>query len=259
MTLLLLLAACSTEPANAPATPAATPPPPAAVAAPPAVADHEHTAPPHGGEMRTVGPIHVEAKFVDAGVMVWILDHEMKPVEPVPYVGTATVQGPSRTQTVPLAVMGDHLHASAPLQAGKPATAVLSLPVEGQMRSLSFSTTAIGKLEAHDHATLHGGVVSMWGEVHVEYAPQGDEYRFYISDADRVKATIGVTGTVTDGDRTIPLAFDPELGVLHAKGEGVGTRPVLIAATVGPKSFELGFAPVSAAAGDDHAEGGHAH
>lgn len=246
----LLLFACSPESAPVPA------PSPAPVAAPPTATGsaqhdatpHTHTAP-HGGDVKSVGSVHLEAKFMPEGVLVWVTDKDEKPLDTSAFAGaTAIVKGTGAPESMTFTPMGEHLHAVATLEHGAPATAVVTITVDGKAESVQFSTPAVGMAE-HEHTSLHGGVVSMWGDYHVEYAPKDGEYRFFMSDAKRQAVDTGVSGSVKDGDEVIPLEFDATNAVLHAKGEGAGTRPVMLDAQVGETSFSLGFNPAGATAG----------
>ena len=239
--LLLALSACSTP------IPIPEPPPPSPSKAPAAEAHfhgeeaHAHTAP-HGGEVKTMANIHVEALFAAAGVLVYVADIDGKALDPTPFAGTALIQGPNGVTKADLTPMGEHLHAIAELEAGKPASVVVTLPVNGRMESAQFSVEAVGLAE-HDHTSLHGGAVSMWGDVHVEYVAQDDELRFYISDARRGAVTAGVSGSAKDGDTVVPLVFDAGTGALSEKSSGAGTRPVMLDAKVGESTFSLLFNP----------------
>ncbi|MFZ5477612.1 MAG: hypothetical protein ACOZNI_12620 [Myxococcota bacterium] len=252
-----LLAACSNEPATPPAP--AEAPPPAAPTAPAPAADHAtphaHAAP-HGGEVKSVASVHLEAKFMPEGLLVWVTDKDEKALDTAAYAGaTAVLKGDGAPQTVTFTPMGEHLHAQATLTHGAPASAVVTITVDGKPQSVQFSTPAVGMAE-HEHTSVHGGVVSMWGDYHVEYAPKDGEYRFYMTDAKRQSVTTDVTGSVKDGDKTIPLELDAATGMLHGKGEGAGTRPVMLEAKVGDKAFSLGF---DAAGGSGHHTEGSAH
>lgn len=194
-----------------------------------------------GGAVQMIGNLHVEAVFAPSGLMVWLRDEKEQPLDPTPFTGTAVIQRASGTETVSLLPMGNqHLHAELPLELGKPASAVVTLTVDGKPSALIFRTEAVG-MAAHDHSSLHGGVVSMWGDAHVEYVAKDGEYRFYLSDAHRVPLTSGVSGSVKDGDKEIPLVFDASTGLLHGPGEGAGSRPVMLEATLDGKAFSLGF------------------
>jgi hypothetical protein len=141
--------------------------------------------------------------------------------------------------------MGDHLHAAVKLEHGKPATAVLTLTREGKVESVQFDVAAVGLAE-HDHTSLHGGQVGMWGDFHLEYAPADGEHRVWISDARRVPVTAGASGSLKDGDTVVPLTFDPATGLLSGRAEGAGTRPVMVDVKVGETSFSLAFNAVAA-------------
>lgn len=258
---LLLLAACSTEPVVAPVAPAAAP---SATTAGAGHADAAHAhASPHGGEVKAVGTRHVEALFMPGGIMFWLYDSEDKPLPIDGFTGSAVVKGPGGVETVTLTPMGDHLHAMVKLTQGQPATAVLTLTSAGKAESVSFETSGVGLAE-HDHTSLHGGQVSMWGDYHLEYAPKDGEHRVWVTDANRVAVT-GVTGSLKDGDTVVPLTFDAATGVLSGKANGAGSRPVMVDVKVGETSFSLGFdsaatAPAPApAAGHEHGAAGHEH
>jgi hypothetical protein len=249
--ILAFLFACGSEPAAPRAAEAPAPAPASHEATP-----HTHTAP-HGGDVKTAGSVHLEAKFMPDGVLVWVSDKDEKPLDTSAFAGaTAVVKGEGAPQSVTMTPMGEHLHAQVPLENGKPASAVVTLVVDGKPESVSFSTTAVGMAE-HEHTALHGGAVSMWGDYHVEYAPKDDEYRFFVSDAKRQTVTAGVSGAVKDGETTLPLEFDATTGLLHAKAEGAGTRPVTLDAKVGETAFTLGFP--AAGGGHAHEGGEHAH
>ncbi len=263
---ILVLAACSNEPAApgaaapAPAAPAApAPAAPAPASGDHAAGDHAHASP-HGGEVKTVGERHVEARFMPGGVMFWISDANQKELPVDGFTGTAVIKGPQGVETVQLASMGDHLHAVAKLAQGDTASVVLTLTHGGKAESVSFESTSVGLAE-HDHTSLHGGQVSMWGDYHLEYAPKDGEHRVWVTDAKRAAVTGAVSGSLKDGDTVVPLTFDPATGLLAGKGEGAGTRPVTVDVKVGETSFSLGFNAPSAApaGGHDHGAGGHDH
>lgn len=258
---LVLAAACSSEP-TAPVQ-APTPPPPASTA-PETTGhgggDHAHASP-HGGEVKTVGERHVEALFMPDGLMFWISDSAQKALPTEGFTGSVVVKGPSGVETVTVAPMGDHLHAAAKLAQGEAASAVLTLTFGGKAESVSFETASVG-LKEHDHASLHGGQVGMWGDYHLEYAPSDGEHRVWVTDANRVKVA-GVTGSLKDGDTVVPLSFDEAAGVLSGKNAGAGSRPVMVDVKVGETSFSLGFnavvEPAPPAHGHEHGAHGHEH
>ncbi len=244
-TLLFAMSACSSPPAEAPitpippVTPIASPPPTAeAPAAPHAGGEHAHAAP-HGGMVQTVGDIHVEALMLPAGVMFYLSDGAQTPMAVEGYSGNAVIKSASGVTTVELMALGDHLHAGTTLVQGQPATVVLTLRHSGKAVSASFEAATVG-LESHDHTTLHGGQVSMWGDMHVEYAPKDGSYRAWLTDEHRNAVTGPISGSIKDGDATIPMVADG-LGMLSAKGAGAGSRPVTVSVTVGETSFSLGF------------------
>lgn len=242
----LLFAACSTPEAPAPAAPpapaAAPPPAPAAAAPGHGGGDHSHASP-HGGIVQTVGSKHIEALMMPEGVMFYLSDGDQKPLPIDGYAGTAVIKGPEGVATVTLMPMGDHLHAAAKLAQGQPASVVLTVTKDGKAESASFATETVG-LQSHDHTSLHGGQVGMWGDYHLEYAPKDDTYRVWVTDAFRAAVTSGITGSLKDGDTVVPLTPDAGAGMLSGKGAGAGTRPVMVDIQIGEKSFSLGFNPV---------------
>jgi hypothetical protein len=190
--------------------------------------------------VQTVGSIHLEVRLLPEGVMAWVTDAQEKELDPAPYAGTATVQGPAGVQTVPLNPMGTHLHAMARLEHGQPATVVLTIPVDGQMKSVSYSVEKVG-LDAHEHTPLHGGVVGMVGPYHIEYVFQDGQQRFYMSDDKRVAVVDEVSGQIEQGGQLVPLTFDPAQGLLQAPATVPQGQPVKLKATVRGASVELGF------------------
>ncbi|MES2643962.1 MAG: hypothetical protein V4850_31020 [Myxococcota bacterium] len=247
MIILALVVACGgPEPTAAPSP---TPHPPVAPRADTTVATrgpggahgstpHRHDAT-HGGEVEQVGAFHVEGRFLKSGLMVWVRDAADAPVDLATVKGTAVIEGPAGVTTLMLASMGDHLHAQMMLPEGVPATAVVTLDIAGVPASVDFRTAAVGSLAEHDHTALHGGVVSMWREHHVEYVAGADSVRFYVTDAKRVSAKGDVSGTVTINGVVTPLTFDPATRSLSAPVTPAGL--VMLDAKVGEAVFSLGF------------------
>lgn len=213
-----------------------------------AATPHSHAAT-HGGEVAQVGNLHIEGRFLKSGLLVWIRDAADAPVDLTTVSGTVVIKGPAGVTTLQLVSMGDHLHAQVALPDGVPADAVVTLNVAGTPTSVDFRTSAVGSpvvgspaagpLAEHDHTSLHGGVVSMWKDHHVEYVATGDSVRFYVTDARRVPIDNGVSGTVTITGVTTPLTFDPTTGALSARATPAGL--VMLHAKVGNEAFSLGF------------------
>jgi hypothetical protein len=235
--------------------PAATP------AAPHADDGHAHAAP-HGGVVKAVGARHVEAVFMPGGVLFYLSDTAGAALPVEGFAGSVVVKGPAGVETVTLQPMGDHLHAVAKLEHAQPAGVVLTLTHEGRAESATFEVAAVGLAE-HDHTSLHGGQVGMWRDFHLEYAPKDGEHRVYVTDAKRLPITGAVSGSLKDGDATVPLVFDPATGMLSGKAPGAGSRKVLVDVKVGETAFSLGFQPVAgtpAPHGEHaHGDGAHAH
>ncbi len=255
LALSVLLAACAEPPAPvAPPPPVAEPVPARPAPVTPRVptadhgdhgdhADHGGTAHAHGsghgGEVKVAGAYHVEGRFLRSGLMVWIADAAEAPIDLATASGTAVIKGPAGVTTVLLASMGDHLHAAMTLPEGTAADAVVTLAIGGKAVSVDFRTAAVGSLAEHDHTALHGGVVSMWGDHHVEYVASADAVRFYVTDAKRVPVKAAVSGTATVAGKAVPLTFDAATGALSAAVAPSGL--VMLDAKVGDATFSLGF------------------
>lgn len=239
--MLLFLLACSTP---AP-TPVAPPPAPAAEHAHEAGAAHEHAAgdhhhdAPHGGIVKTTGDMHVEAVMTPAGVMFYLSDADQVALPVDGYSGSAVIKGPTGVTTADLMPMGDHLHAPATLEQGKPASVVLTFTRDGKALSVAFETETVG-LASHDHTSLHGGQVGMWGDHHVEYAAQDGEYRFWITDAHRNPVTGPVSGSVKVGATELPLV-PGDGALLSVKAADAGKVPVTVTVVTDGSTFSLGF------------------
>ena len=174
------------------------------------------------------------------GVMFWPSDANAQALPIQGFSGNAVIKGPSGVEKVELVPMGDHLHAPARLEQGKPATIVLTLSRDGKAQSITFEIEAVG-LASHDHTSLHGGVVSMWGDFHVEYLAKDGVHRFWVTDAKREVVTMPVSGKLRDGDQELPLTAEAGTGMLSAAAPGAGTRPVTVEIQAGEASFSLGF------------------
>lgn len=247
----LLLLACQPEP-TIPPPPAAAPTAPAAHDHHGAAGDHGHAAR-HGGIQRELEDMHVEALLQSDGVRFYLTDKDNQPLSPEGWTGSAVISGPAGVVTAPLAPMSDHLHATATLEQGKPASVVLTLTRDGKARSASFETEAVGT-EFHDHTSLHGGRVGMWGHYHVELLARDGAYQVWLSDASRGAVTGEMTGVVVESGQRIPLVADPATGALLAKSDKAGTLPVTVEVTVGGQNITLPFE-----VGQDRQEGRGEH
>lgn len=252
MSLLLLLLCCTGEVAPPPPSAAVAPPPPPPTAEK-AEGEHGHGAK-HGGIQKELEGMHIEGLAMGSGVMFYITDGNAAPLPLEGITGTAVIKGPSGVEQVQLVPMGDHLHAPGKLVQGQPATVVVTLTRAGKAQSTTFDIPSVG-LEAHNHVSLHGGQVSMWGDYHVEYVGKDDVYQFWLTDASREIVKAALSGVVKDGAQQLPLTLDPSTGRLSAKAEGAGSRPVTVELKAGETSFSLGFGPSDAPT--EHS--GHAH
>jgi hypothetical protein len=119
---LLLLAACSTDPAAPAQTdPAAAPHGHDHDAAAAAPHDHAGGAPdasghgtgahahasPHGGEVKVLGANHVEAVFTPGGILFYVSDASEAGLPASSFTGSAVVKGPAGVETIALTPMGD--------------------------------------------------------------------------------------------------------------------------------------------------------
>jgi hypothetical protein len=202
-------------------------------------AAHGHGAK-HGGIQKELEGLHVEGLAMASGVMFWPSDPEANALPIQGFSGNAVIKGPSGVEKVELVPMGDHLHAPAKLEQGQPATIVLTLNRDGKAQSITFEIGAVG-LATHDHTSLHGGAVSMWGDFHVEYLAKDDVYHFWVTDAKREMVTMPLTGKLRDGDQELPLTVEAGTAMLSATAPGAGSRPVTVEIQAGAANFSLGF------------------
>lgn len=257
---LLLLVACGDQ-----TTPAAAPTEPteaheqAEAHAPAKGAEHaegDGHAARHGGQQRELKGMHVEALFQADGIHFYLADGDNNPLTPEGSTGNAVISSPAGVETAALMPMNDGLHAAAKLETGKPASAVLTLTRGGETQSASYETTAVGTT-FHDHVSLHGGQVGMWGHYHLELLAKDDVYSVWITDASRAPVTGQASGVIVDGDQRLPLAMDKGTGALSARAEAAGARPVTVEITLDGQSISLPFQPGAPPAGDGHAD--HTH
>lgn len=147
------------------------------------------------------------------------------------------------------------------------ATAAYSCPMHPEVKQegpgacpicgMNLVPVSQGALPAHDHRTLHGGQVGMYGSHHLEYLAADGEYRVWVTNATREPITTGVKGSLKDGNTTVPLSADDAQGLLVGRGAGAGTRPVVVEVTADGQTFSLAFNVVPASASLD--EGDHEH
>lgn len=107
-----------------------------------AAAAHAHgtVQPGFGGQVGTVGDLHVEFAVRDGGMRAWVRDHADQPVA---VTGKAVLLTASGKLEVPLKPDGAALSADAPIKAGDKVAAVLSLSVDGKPVSLRFAQDAV--------------------------------------------------------------------------------------------------------------------
>lgn len=199
----------------------------------------------HGGQQQEVNGMHVEALFQADGVRFYVTDGDNRPIQPDRVLGSARVTGPSGVTNVSLMAMGEALHAPVALTTGQPASAVLTFTLNGGSRSALFETRAVGTA-FHDHTSLHGGQVGMWGHYHVELRAAEGRYRVWVTDAARGPVSAVVTGAIRDGEQSLPLELDAPSGALQATAEGAGARPVTVELSIDGQPLALPFQPIAA-------------
>ncbi|MCC7111535.1 MAG: hypothetical protein IT382_19735 [Deltaproteobacteria bacterium] len=238
--LVLLTLAAATAAAAHEGHEHAPPPPPAAHAA----GDHAHASP-HGGVVATIdGQTHVEVLFLDKDFRVWFYDGDMKPVA-LPTDAKATVVVDKKVSKLDLPVAkkadgtpDDHLTGALALPAAQKASLVIQATLLGKARSARVEREAGAggaALPYHDHTPLHGGLVAMSSDDHVELVAGADgTYRLWYTDAwrrplvDGVKATLTVEseGGVKETLALTGPAADGELsGTLVGKGKSTPAKP----------------------------------
>ena len=230
---LLLMVACSGEPPP-PRVPAGTAP------AGHDPASHGHAAK-HGGQQRELPGLHVEALAMVEGVMIWVTDADNKPIPLAELAGSAVVKGPQGVESPTLTPMADHLYAAARLAQGQPAQMVLTLVRAGSAQSVTFDFEAVG-LAAHDHTSLHGGVVSMVADLHIEHRAADGAHRFWISDAYRQPVKTVTAASIVEDGQTHPLALDATGQAWTVAVPGAGTRPLTLTFLLGDKPLTLELA-----------------
>lgn len=203
-----LVAACSKKdaPAEAQQAPAAKP---HAAAEP-----HAHAAP-HGGVVESTSRGHLELVTTRAGAYrVYLLDDALavRPVEGAS--GTVKVAKGGYAE-VELKPSGDHLEGQGPAHTDDHLTMVVTVVKDGKPEVARFSAHleehghagASAPMQAHDHTPLHGGIVAMSGDTHLEVLSlKSGEVRVWVTDAYRQPIPLsGKKGTVEAGGASAPL------------------------------------------------------
>ncbi|MCP3135761.1 cupredoxin domain-containing protein [Pyxidicoccus xibeiensis] len=224
-----LVAACSKKdaPAEAPA-PSATQAKPHDEAVPHShdgTAPHAHAAAqphahisPHGGLVESTQRGHMELVATRGGsYRVYLLDEDLN-VRPVEGASGSVKVAKSGYPDVKLAPAGDHLAGQGPEHSDEHLTMVVTVVVGGKPEVARFAAhleahghgpagTSAPTMQAHDHTPLHGGIVAMSGETHLEVLSlRSGEVRVWVTDAFRRPVSLeGKKGTVEVAGTSAPL------------------------------------------------------
>ncbi|NMO16651.1 hypothetical protein HPC49_18975 [Pyxidicoccus fallax] len=217
-----LVAACSKKdaPAEAPAP---------AAKSHSAAAPHAHTAP-HGGLVESTARGHVELVAARGGTYrVYLLDDALN-VRPVDGATGTVKVAKGGYPDVKLVPAGDHLEGQGPEHTDEHLAMVVTVVKDGKPEVARFTAhlganghaTAGGAsapMQAHDHTPLHGGIVAMSGDTHLEVVSlKSGEVRVWVTDAFRQPVPIdGKKGTVETGTVSAPLVPEPSGAFLTGK------------------------------------------
>lgn len=245
--LLFSLTACS-APSSAP-VPAAAPPPP-----PDVVAEHEHDhhddAMPAAAVPDGYAAIITELRTHQANLTAIFAAGKLKDVHPeakalmelavaAPAKADASTAATVALTALDLKQKADEMHDKA--DAGDAAGAEAAFAgVVADIDALAKVAAAPAVPAMHDHTPQHGGQVSMSGNYHVEYVAGKGEYHVWVTDAHRNAVPDPVSAALRDGSANVALSPDAT-GGFTAKGNGAGTRPVMVDVTAGDQHFSLGF------------------
>jgi hypothetical protein len=187
-----------------------------------AAAPHAHVAP-HGGVVESTARGHLELVATrDGAYRVYLLDDALN-VRPVDGAsGTVKVAKGGYTD-VKLTPSGDHLAGQGPGHSDDHLTMVVTVVRDGKPEVARFAAhleehghagDKAAPMQAHDHTPLHGGIVAMSGDTHLEVLSlKSGEVRVWVTDAFRQPVPLtGKKGTVEVGTTSAPLVPD-------AKGE----------------------------------------
>lgn len=182
----------------------------------------------------------MEGLAMAGAVMFWPSDANAQALPVQEFSGNTVIKGPAGVEKVDVVPMGDHLHATARLEHGKPATSVLTLNRNGKAQSITYETETVG-LATHDHTSLHGGAVSVRGDFHVEHLAKEGVHRLWVTDAKREVVAMPLSGKLWKVYQEVPPAVEAGAGMLFAPVEGAGSRPVTVEIKAGEANFSLGF------------------
>lgn len=212
-----LVAACSKKdaPAEAPAPAAATPAKPHTTAEP-----HAHAAP-HGGQVESTPRGHLELVAARGGTYrVYLLDEALN-VRPVDGASGSVKVAKGGYPDVKLVPSGDHLAGQGPEHSDEHLAMVVTVVKDGKPEVARFTAhleahphgaagTPSTPMQAHDHTPLHGGIVAMSGDMHLEVLSlKSGEVRVWVTDAYRQPLSLaGKKGTVEVEGTVAPLVPD---------------------------------------------------
>ena len=210
-----LVAACSKK--DAPSEASA----PKAAAAPAkshtAEAPHAHAAP-HGGRVESTQHGHMELVAARGGTYrVYLLDEALN-VRPVDGASGSVKVAKGGYPDVKLAPAGDHLSGQGPEHSDEHLAMVVTVVKDGKPEVARFTAHLEANphgpegaphtpMQAHDHTPLHGGIVAMSGDTHLEVLSlKSGEVRVWVTDAFRQPVSLaGKKGTVEAGGASAPL------------------------------------------------------
>ncbi|MFP2905885.1 cupredoxin domain-containing protein [Pyxidicoccus sp. 3LFB2] len=209
-----LVAACSKkdEPAAAPAPSASVPAAKSHAAEP-----HAHAAP-HGGVVESTARGHLELVVTrEGGYRVYLLDEALN-VRPVEGASGTVKVAKGGHPDVKLTPSGDHLAGQGPEHSDDHLTMVVTVVKDGKPEVARFAAhleehghgtpgTPGAPMQAHDHTPLHGGIVAMSGDTHLEVLSlKSGEVRVWVTDAFRQPLPLtGKKGTLEAGGASAPL------------------------------------------------------
>jgi len=218
-----LMTACSKKdaPAEAPAPAGATSAKSRAAGAPHAHAEqapHSHSSP-HGGLVESTPRGHMELVAARGGTYrVYLLDEDLQ-VRPAEGASGSVKVAKGGYPEVKLAPAGDHLAGQGPEHSDEHLTMVVTVVKDGKPEVARFAAhleehghgpagaPPTGKMQAHDHTPLHGGIVAMSGDTHLEVLSlKSGEVRVWVTDAYRQPVPLtGKKGTLEAGGASAPL------------------------------------------------------
>ncbi len=190
---------------------------------------HSHISP-HGGLVESTPRGHMELVAARGGTYrVYLLDEDLG-VRPVDGASGTVKVAKGGYPDVKLAPAGDHLAGQGPehsdehlamvvtvVKDGKPEVARFAAHLEANAHGPAGAPAA--PMQAHDHTPLHGGMVAMSGDTHLEVLSlKSGEVRVWVTDAFRQPVPLtGKKGTLEAEGTVVPLAPGPSGEFLTGK------------------------------------------